>query len=94
LRHAWTFNTGDAPQGKVENKLIAFEDQPRLIERNLIVSTRLRHVIALDPRTWGCTFIGRWLCQREASPYKYGPTFRPPSFQGTILSPSVGGGPN
>lgn len=42
----------------------------------------------------GFTFIDTWLCKRKAEKLNYGGTFTPPSLQGTIFSPSVGGGPN
>jgi len=43
---------------------------------------------------WGFTPIDRWLCRRKIEEYKYGPIYTPPSEQGTIFSPSAGGGPN
>lgn len=43
---------------------------------------------------WGFTFIDRWLCRREIKKLNYGPIYTPPSLQGTVLSPSAGGGPN
>lgn len=43
---------------------------------------------------WGFTPIDRWLCKRKIESLNYGPSFTPPSLQGTIFSPSVGGGPN
>lgn len=50
LEVAWTFNTGDkAPEG--EMGLYAFEDQPSLIEGNLVVCSISRRVFALDPAT-------------------------------------------
>ncbi|HEY5760007.1 MAG TPA: pyrroloquinoline quinone-dependent dehydrogenase [Steroidobacter sp.] len=51
LTLAWEYKTGEAPQGKILNKLIAFEDQPSLIEGNLVVCTTSRRLIALDPQT-------------------------------------------
>ncbi len=42
----------------------------------------------------GFTPIDRWLCRRKAQQYRYGPIYTPPSEQGTIFSPSSGGGPN
>lgn len=51
LQQAWTYNTGDLPQGDTAGNLIAFEDQPSLIEGNLVVCTTTRKVIALDPKT-------------------------------------------
>lgn len=43
---------------------------------------------------WGFTFFDEWLCRKKAMQYLYGPIYTPPSEQGTIFSPSVGGGPN
>ncbi|MFP5304946.1 MAG: pyrroloquinoline quinone-dependent dehydrogenase [Gammaproteobacteria bacterium] len=43
---------------------------------------------------WGFTFIDRWLCRREIEKYDYGPIYTPISERGTIVVPSVGGGPN
>ncbi len=43
---------------------------------------------------WGFTFIDRWLCKREIKKYDYGPIYTPISERGTIVVPSVGGGPN
>ncbi|WP_428312720.1 pyrroloquinoline quinone-dependent dehydrogenase [Hydrocarboniphaga sp.] len=43
---------------------------------------------------WGFTFIDKWLCSRKVEEHSYGPIFTPPSKQGTVFSPSVGGGPN
>ncbi|MFA5939478.1 MAG: pyrroloquinoline quinone-dependent dehydrogenase [Sinimarinibacterium sp.] len=43
---------------------------------------------------WGFTFIDRWLCKRKIEDLNYGPIFTPSSLQGTVFSPSVGGGPN
>ncbi len=43
---------------------------------------------------WGFTFIDRWLCKRKAEALNHGAIYTPPSEQGTIFSPSVGGGPN
>jgi quinoprotein glucose dehydrogenase len=51
LELAWEYQTGEAPKGKILNKLIAFEDQPNLIDGNLIVCTTSRRLIALDPQT-------------------------------------------
>ncbi|WP_348672357.1 PQQ-binding-like beta-propeller repeat protein, partial [uncultured Abyssibacter sp.] len=44
--------------------------------------------------SWGFTPIDKWLCKRKARKYLSGPIYTPPSIQGTIFSPSVGGGPN
>jgi len=43
---------------------------------------------------WGFTFLDEWLCKRKAEGLIYGDVFTPPSEQGTIFFPSVGGGPN
>ncbi|HMN45858.1 MAG TPA: pyrroloquinoline quinone-dependent dehydrogenase [Povalibacter sp.] len=51
LQPAWEFHTGEVPPQKVPDKLIAFEDQPSLIDGNLIVCTITRRLIALDPQT-------------------------------------------
>lgn len=51
LELAWEYKTGEAPKGKILNQLIAFEDQPSLIDGNLIVCTTSRRLIALDPQT-------------------------------------------
>jgi quinoprotein glucose dehydrogenase len=49
LQKAWEFHTGDDP---LEVKgLIAFEDQPSLIDGNLIVCSIKRRIFALDPGT-------------------------------------------
>ncbi len=51
LELAWKYKTGEAPKGKILNKLIAFEDQPNLIDGNLVVCTTSWRLIALDPQT-------------------------------------------
>lgn len=51
LQLAWEFHTGELPPAKIVDKLIAFEDQPSLIEGNLVICTTMRRLIALDPRT-------------------------------------------
>lgn len=51
LELAWTFHTGEVPPAKILNKLIAFEDQPSLIEGNLVICTTMRRLIAVDPQT-------------------------------------------
>ncbi|SEQ43328.1 quinoprotein glucose dehydrogenase [Solimonas aquatica] len=51
LQKAWEFHTGEAPPKDVKDALIAFEDQPSLIEGNLVVCTTSRRLIALDPQT-------------------------------------------
>ena len=51
LELAWEYHTGDVPPPELKNVLIAFEDQPSLIEGNLVVCSAKRRVIALDPQT-------------------------------------------
>ncbi len=51
LERAWEYRTGDLPQGETKSAMIAFEDQPSLIEGNLVVCSVARRVIALDPAT-------------------------------------------
>ena len=48
---AWEYHTGDVPPADTNGSLIAFEDQPSLIEGNLVVCTPSRRLIALDPQT-------------------------------------------
>jgi quinoprotein glucose dehydrogenase len=43
---------------------------------------------------WGFTPIDRWMCRRTIRQYKYGSIYTPPSEQGTIIQPAMGGGPN
>ncbi len=43
---------------------------------------------------WGFTPLDEWLCRRKAEELNYGDIYTPASEQGTIFSPSVGGGPN
>lgn len=52
------------------------------------------HGFSPETDTWGFTFIDKWLCENEAEDYLYGDIYTPASLQGTIFSPSVGGGPN
>jgi len=49
LEKAWEFHTGEVPPKKAAKAMIAFEDQPSLIDGNLLVCTTTRRVIALDP---------------------------------------------
>jgi len=49
LQKAWEFHTGDDPLEV--NGLTAFEDQPSLIDGNLIVCSIKRRIFALDPAT-------------------------------------------
>lgn len=51
LEKAWEFHTGEAPPKVAGKNLIAFEDQPTIIEGNLLVCTTTRRIIALDPVT-------------------------------------------
>ncbi len=51
LEVAWEYHTGEIPPKKITDALIAFEDQPSLIDGNLIVCTTSRRLIALDPQT-------------------------------------------
>jgi quinoprotein glucose dehydrogenase len=48
---AWEYHTGEVPPAGTTDSLIAFEDQPSLIEGNLVICTTSRRVIALDPQT-------------------------------------------
>lgn len=43
---------------------------------------------------WGFTFVDEWLCRNKVESYNHGPIYTPVSEQGTIFSPSAGGGPN
>lgn len=49
LQPAWEYHTGETDSGKAG--LQAFEDEPSLIEGNLVVCTVSRRLIALDPAT-------------------------------------------
>ncbi len=51
LALAWEYHTGDVPPEDTAGSLIAFEDQPTLVEGNLVVCTTARRLIALDPAT-------------------------------------------
>jgi quinoprotein glucose dehydrogenase len=51
LEQAWVYHTGEVPPKKPKNSMIAFEDQPSLIDGNLVVCTTSRRLIALDPAT-------------------------------------------
>lgn len=51
LERAWEYHTGEAPPKERGKSLVAFEDQPSLIDGNLVVCTTSRRVIALDPQT-------------------------------------------
>jgi quinoprotein glucose dehydrogenase len=51
LQMAWEYHTGELPPKDAKGKFIAFEDQPSLIDGNLVVCTTSRRLIALDPQT-------------------------------------------
>lgn len=51
LELAWTYHTGETPPKDLKNALVAFEDQPSMIDGNLVVCTVSRRLIALDPQT-------------------------------------------
>jgi quinoprotein glucose dehydrogenase len=50
LQPAWEYHTGE-PHSTSKKVLEAFEDEPSLIEGNLVVCTPTRRLIALDPAT-------------------------------------------
>lgn len=49
LQQVWEYHTGET--NHLKNVLDAFEDEPSLIEGNLVVCTTSRRLIALDPAT-------------------------------------------
>jgi quinoprotein glucose dehydrogenase len=49
LQLAWTYHTGDISHAS--KVLAAFEDEPLVVENNLIVCTISRRIVALDPAT-------------------------------------------
>jgi len=49
LQQAWEYHTGDMAVTK--KSLDAFEDEPSLIDGNLIICSTTRKIIALDPAT-------------------------------------------
>lgn len=51
LEKAWEYRTGDLPKGDMAGMLVAFEDQPSMIDGNLVVCSVKRRIIALDPVT-------------------------------------------
>src|ERR1022692_2620334 len=51
LEKAWEYHTGDLPPKDLKNAFVAFEDQPSMIEGNLVVCSVARRIIALDPQT-------------------------------------------
>lgn len=83
LELAWEYRTGDLPPGELGGSLISFQDQPSLIEGNLVVCSTKRRVVALDPTTgeerWSfdpgneplntqkCRGVTHWV-DREADP--------------------------
>lgn len=83
LELAWEFHTGDVAPQDLSSALVSFQDQPSLIEGNLVVCTIHRRVIALDPATgeerWAydpetrqvgarkCRGVAHWV-DREAEP--------------------------
>lgn len=51
--------------------------------------------LGLTPEdAWGFTPIDRWLCKKKIAGLNHGPIYTPPSLNGTIVNPSVAGGPN
>ncbi len=55
--------------------------------------TIVKHGFSPDD-AWGFTPIDKWMCRKKIEEFRYGPIYTPASEQGTIFSPSVGGGPN
>ena len=51
LTLAWEYHTGEVPSKDLRNTLVAFEDEPSLIDGNLVICTTSRRLIALDPQT-------------------------------------------
>lgn len=51
LEKAWEYHTGDVMPKNLKGAFVAFEDQPSLIEGNLVVCSIARRIIALDPQT-------------------------------------------
>jgi len=51
LEKAWEYHTGDLPKVDMKGMLVAFEDQPNMIDGNLVVCSVKRRIIALDPAT-------------------------------------------
>ncbi len=72
LELAWEYHTGEIPAKGVANAFIAFEDQPSIIEGNLVVCSVSRRVIALDPASgeerW--TFDPKTPAQKDGSVYQ------------------------
>ncbi len=50
LELAWEYKTGDLPK-ELASALVSFQDQPSLIEGNLVVCSVSRRIIALDPKS-------------------------------------------
>jgi membrane-bound PQQ-dependent dehydrogenase (glucose/quinate/shikimate family) len=62
LQQAWEYHTGETSH---DNKVLdAFEDEPSLIDGNLVVCTTSRRLIALDP----VTGAQRWIYDPKAKP--------------------------
>ncbi|WP_372758176.1 pyrroloquinoline quinone-dependent dehydrogenase [Litorivivens sp.] len=51
LELAWEFHTGDLPPEDLTGKLVAFEDQPTLVDGNLMICSTKRKIFAIDPAT-------------------------------------------
>jgi quinoprotein glucose dehydrogenase len=51
LEKAWEYHTGDIFPTNLKKVLFAFEDQPSLIDGNLVICTPSHHLIALDPQS-------------------------------------------
>ncbi|MCC5795327.1 MAG: pyrroloquinoline quinone-dependent dehydrogenase [Chromatiales bacterium] len=43
---------------------------------------------------WGLTFYDRQKCREAIASFRYGPLYTPPSLQGTLMYPAMGGGAN
>lgn len=72
LEKAWEYHTGETPPEGITNALIAFEDQPSLVEGNLVVCTVSRRLIALDPTTGA----ERWQFDPETALGGDGPLYK------------------
>jgi quinoprotein glucose dehydrogenase len=53
----------------------------------------VNHGISVD-NAWGFTLYDRNACRETIASFKHGPVYTPPSEQGTIMYPQVGGGMN
>ena len=67
LELAWEYHTGETPPKDLKNALVAFEDQPSMIDGNLVVCTVSRRIIALDPATGKA----RWTFDPQAKVDRY-----------------------